>query len=48
MANRLNVLVGATLEQNVEKKLNAELAKLNLNALELEAKFDELFGTMDD
>ena len=48
MANRLNVLVGATLEQNVEKKLNAELAKLNLNALELEAKFDNNFQNIVD
>lgn len=48
MANRLNVLVGATLEQNVEKKLNAELAKLNLNALELEAKFDNNFKDIVD
>lgn len=48
MANRLNVLVGAALEQNVEKKLNAELAKLNLNALELEAKFDNNFKNIVD
>lgn len=48
MANRLNVLVGATLEQNVEKKLNTELAKLNLNALELEAKFDNNFQNIVD
>ena len=48
MANRLNVLVGATLEQNVEKQLNAELAKLNLNALELEAKFDNNFKDIVD
>ena len=48
MANRLNVLVGATLEQNVEKKLNAELAKLNLNSLELEAKFDNNFKDIVD
>ena len=48
MANRLNVLVGAALEQNVEKKLNAELAKLNLNALELEAKFDNNFKDIVD
>ena len=41
MANRLNVLVGATLEQNVEKKLNTELKVLEgkLQAIELTATF---------
>lgn len=48
MANRLNVLVGAALEQNVEKQLNAELSNLNLNALELEAKFDDNFKNIVD
>ena len=42
MANRLNVLVGAALEQNVEKTLNAELKALEgkLNALSIKATFD--------
>ena len=41
MANRLNVLVGATLEQNVEKKLNTELKVLEgkLNELSIKASF---------
>lgn len=42
MANRLSVLVGAALEQNVEKTLNAELKALEgkLNALSIKATFD--------
>ena len=45
MANRLNVLVGATFEQNVEKKLNTELRALEgkLNELSIKANFDDDF-----
>ena len=41
MAKSLNVLIGATLDSNVTKNLNAELEKLNLNKVEIQLGFDE-------
>lgn len=43
MANRLNVLVGATLEQDVEKKLNTEIKGLSkkLESISVKINFDE-------
>ena len=43
MANRLNVLVGAALEQNVEKNLNRQLGELanKLNSIPVKINFDE-------
>lgn len=41
MAKSLNVLIGATLDSNVTKNLNAELEKLNLNKVEIQLGFDK-------
>ena len=41
MAKSLNVLIGATLDSNVTKNLNAELKKLELNKVEIQLGFDE-------
>lgn len=41
MAKSLNVLIGATLDSNVTKNLNAELKKLELNKVEIQLGFDK-------
>lgn len=41
MAKSLNVLIGATLDSNVTKNLNAELENLNLNKIEIQLGFDK-------
>ena len=48
MANKLNVLVGATLDSNVTEDLNVELQKIegHLRKLNLKASFDEEFQTI--